>query len=140
MTYRADHEDLMRYLDGELPEEERNRVEVALEESTELQRELAIFKAMKEGFGDLSYSIRHPSGVWDHVSRKLARPVGWLFLIAGAALWLLYGAYVFVVSPGNLVEKLATGAVVIGVILLLVSVVWEQYKAWHSEPYRDVQR
>ena len=39
-----------------------------------------------------------------------------------------------------LVEKLATGAVVIGVILLLASVIWEQYQSWLADPYRDVHR
>ena len=140
MTTRADNEDLMRYLDDELPPEERSRLDSLIQGSTELQRELALFRAMKEDFQDLSYSIKHPTGIWDQVSRRLTRPAGWILLVTGTVFWLGYGAFVYAVSPADLIEKLATGAVVIGVLLLLASVIWEQYKAWNSEPYRDVQR
>jgi len=130
----------MRYLDDELPEEDRGRVGSAIESSTELQRELALFRAMKEDFQDLSYSLEQSAGVWDQVSRRLARPTGWVLLVAGTLTFLGYGAYVYFVSPADLLAKLATGAVVIGVLLLLASVMREQYKARKSEPYRDVQR
>ena len=140
MTDRASYDDLMRYLDDELPDEDRGRVGSAIEGSTELQRELALFRAMKEDFQDLSYSLEQPTGVWDQVSRRLARPMGWVLLVVGTLTFLGYGAYVYVVSPADLLAKLATGAVVIGVLLLLASVIREQYKAWNSEPYRDVQR
>lgn len=136
----VDREDLMRYLDGELPRDELDRLEAMLAGSTELQRELAIFRAMKHDMQDLSFSVPRTSGIWAHVSRRVARPLGWTLLLAGATVWAAYGAYTYVVSPADLMEKAATGAVVIGVILLLISVIWEQYKAWESEPYRDVQR
>ena len=130
----------MRYLDGELPPGERRRVEAALSGSTELQRELALFRAIKKDLSDLSFSTGPRNGVWDKVNRRLTRPVGWIFLVAGATLWTGYGAYVFATTPGELVEKLAAGGVVIGILLLLVSVIWEQYQAWVRDPYRDVQR
>ena len=41
------HDDLMRFLDGELPPEEHARVQARIEASTELSREVAIFRAMK---------------------------------------------------------------------------------------------
>jgi hypothetical protein len=37
-------------------------------------------------------------------------------------------------------EKLATGAVVIGILALLTSVIWERYREWLTDPYRDVHR
>jgi anti-sigma factor RsiW len=137
----ATRNDLMRYLDGEMPARERRRFEEALDGSTELRRELVLFDAMKNDLHDLSFS-RHPTNgsLWSQVNRRLARPMGWLFLVVGAALWTGYGAYVFATSPGQLVEKLATGAVVIGILLLLASVIQEQYQAWLSDPYRDIQR
>jgi anti-sigma factor RsiW len=133
-------EDLMRYLDGELSPEERRRVEVAVETSTELSRELALYRAMKEDFQGLSFSPTRPGDTWSRVNRRLTRPVGWALLIVGTAVWALYGGYVYTTTPGVLVEKLATGAVVIGVLLLLASVIWEQYQAWLADPYRDVHR
>lgn len=140
MTRGLDRETLMRYLDGELPPEERRRVEGLLQGSTELQRELALFRGLKHDLADLSFSTGPRNGIWEGVNRRLARPVGWIFLVVGLTLWTGYGVYVFATSPGALLQKLAAGGVVIGILLLLASVIWEQYHAWVRDPYRDVQR
>lgn len=135
------HDDLMRYLDGELSPERRARLETRISASTELQREAAIFRAMKSDFQELSF---HPGeysrSVWDDVNRTLTRPIGWLLVVVGAAIWSAYGAYVFTVSPADPWEKLGTGAIVIGILLLLASVIYERYREWLSDPYRDVYR
>lgn len=134
-------DDLMRFLDGELPPEESSRVEGALAASTELQRELAMFRALKVDIQDLSF---HPAtyrvSVWDKVHKHVSRPVGWLLLIAGFVGWMLYGAYLFATSAVSPWEKLGSGAVAIGILLLLASVIWEQYRSWVVDPYKDVQR
>ena len=56
VTEQMSHESLMRYLDGEAAPEERARIDAAVAESTELQRDLAIFRAMKS---DLQAMTRH---------------------------------------------------------------------------------
>jgi len=138
---RINHDDLMRFLDGELPPEEHARVQAAVAASTELSRELAIFRAMKGRFHDLSF---HPGtyhrSVWDEVNENLTRPIGWLLVVAGAMVWAAYGVYVFVASPAELWEKLAAGAIAIGMLVLLASVLWERYRDWLTDPYRDIQR
>jgi ferric-dicitrate binding protein FerR (iron transport regulator) len=134
------HDQLMRYLDGELSPEERSRVEAALERSTEAQRELAIFRALKNDLSGLGFVADADDGLWGRVNRRVTRPLGWLLFLIGVVLWLGYGSYVFVTTPGELVPKLAIGAVVIGLVLLLVSVARDQYRAWIREPYRSVQR
>ena len=135
------HDDLMRFIDGELSPDEHARVEAAITDSTELSRELGIFRAMKSGFQDLTFhpgTYRH--SVWDQVNQQLTRPIGWLHLVSGVGVWMVYGAYVFAVSPADPWEKLATGAIVIGILLLLTSVIWERYREWLGDPYRDVYR
>lgn len=141
MAQRITHDDLMRFIDGELPPDEHARVEAEIAASTELSREAAIFRGMKSGFQDLSFQrIRMHHSIWDQVNEQLTRPIGWVLLIAGTAVWTAYGAYVFATSSVNPWEKLAAGAIVIGVILLLASVIWERYREWLTDPYRDVQR
>lgn len=131
----------MSFLDGELPPEEHARVASALAEDTELARELAIYRAMKSQLGGLTFEPGHlRRSVWDEVDRRLTRPIGWMLLVGGAAVWTLYGAYVFAAGPSDPWQKLATGAVVIGTLLLLASVIWERYREYLSDPYRDVQR
>jgi len=138
---RVSSEDLMRYLDGEMPPDERAVVDAELGASTELQRELAIFRALKTDFQALSF---HPAeyreSVWDRVNERVTRPIGWILVAAGAAVWMSYGAYVFATSPTDPWEKLASGAVAIGILMLLASVIWDRYREWQHDPYRDVQR
>ena len=141
MTGRISSEDLMRYLDGELSPEERARVEAVLAGSTELQREVAIYRALKEDFQELSFqpTDRHKS-VWDEVNVRVTRPFGWVLVIAGVAVWMTYGVYVFATSPVDPWEKLATGAIAIGILMLLASVIFERYQEWDRDPYRNVLR
>jgi len=141
MSARISSDDLMRYLDGELSPEQRDTVERELAGSTELQREVAIYRALKEDFMELSF---HPAtrrtSVWDHVNNRVTKPIGWVLIVVGAATWLLYGAYVFATAPYDPWEKLATAAVAIGILLLFASVIWERYQEWLRDPYRDVYR
>ena len=131
----------MRFLDGEASPEERRLVEVELEQSTELTRDLAVFQSLKDGLSGIQFdrSVRQLS-VWDSVNRQLTRPVGWILLLFGTAVWMAYGAYLFMTSDAAVIEKMATGAIVIGIIMLLTSVIWEQYHSWLTDPYKDLQR
>ena len=134
-------DDLMRYLDGEMPPEERSRMDQQLAASTETRRELAMYRALKEDFQGLSF---HPAtyrvSVWDRVNARVTRPIGWLLMVGGLVAWLTYGTYVFATSAIAPWEKLATGAVAIGTLMLLASVIWERLREWESDPYKDVQR
>ncbi len=140
MSRPISHDDLMRYLDGEMPPEDRARVDAELETSTELQREVAIFNALKSDFRELDFPEAHRTSVWDRVNRHVHRPIGWVLLVAGIAIWMTYGTYVFATSAAAVWEKLATGAVAIGILMLLTSVIWERYREWETDPYKDVQR
>jgi anti-sigma factor RsiW len=141
MPERVTHEELMRFIDGELAPHEEARIAEAVGASTELQREIALFRAIRNDFLDLSFQFdnRHRS-VWDDIDRRLTRPVGWILVIAGTVVWLAYGVFIFVVTPGNPWEKLASAAVVIGFVILLASVLVERYREWLHDPYRDVYR
>ena len=134
------HEDLMRYLDGELPPEEEARVEAELTGSTELQREIAIYRAMRDDLRQLSFTVEEEATVWDRVNRRIARPIGWMLVIVGAAMWTGYGAFLFATSSVDRWEKLSVGALSIGFALLLESTIWERYRDWTSDPYRHVHR
>lgn len=141
MAERVTHEELMRYLDGEVGPEERSRIERSVETSTELRRELTVYKAMKDDLQNLKLANGGRSGsVWEAVNRQLARPLGWILLIVGSLVWAAYGIYVYLTSPVFVWQKVATGGVVIGILLLLASVIWERYRAWLTDPYRDIQR
>ena len=77
MSQSVSSQDLMRYLDGEMAPEERARVETQLQASSELQREVAIFRSLKADFQQLSFDPgTHYRSVWDRVNASVTRPVG----------------------------------------------------------------
>ncbi len=137
----VNRDELMRYLDGEAAPEERERIEARLAKSSELSRELSIYRAMREDFRDLSFAAG-PSmaSVWDRVNRKLTRPIGWILLVVGLGIWSAYGLYLFFATHPDPWQQLAAGAIVIGILLLTASVIWDRYREWLSDPYRDVHR
>lgn len=141
MSDRITPDDLMRYLDGEMSPEERTRTEAAMAASTELQRDFALFRALKTDIQGLSiHPATYRSSVWDQVNAHVNRPIGWALLLIGVAVWMAYGAYVFATSPASPWEKLGTGAIAIGILMLLASVIWERLREWETDPYRDVHR
>lgn len=133
-------EDLMRYLDGELEPEQVTRVERALGESTELRRELAIFRALHADLEGLPTPGAGRGSVWRQVNQSLNRPVGWILVAVGSVLWSGYGLWVFANSPSNPVQKLAVAALVVGFLIMLVGTILERSAEWKVDPYRDVER
>lgn len=140
MSERVTHEELMRYLDGEVGPEERNRIQASVDRSTELRRELAVYRAMKDDLQSMQLKEGENGSIWYAVNRHLARPFGWVLLVVGALVWAAYGVYVYLNSPAYLWQKLATGAIGVGILILLASVIWERYRIWLTDPYRDIQK
>jgi hypothetical protein len=116
-------------------------MEAELNRSTELQRDLAIYRAMQNDVRGLSF-VAPASGasVWGEVNRRLARPLGWILFSSGITLWAAWGAWLFTTSAVNVWPKLAVGAIVIGLLLLFASVAYERWREWQTDPYRDVHR
>ena len=75
---KVNQEDLMRFLDGEVSPEKRAEVERFLETSSELRREVALFRSMKEEFQDLSFADYRADSVWDRIRSRITHPQpGW---------------------------------------------------------------
>jgi anti-sigma factor RsiW len=134
------HEELMRYLDGELAAERVRVVERALETDTELRREYVIFRRMKSDLEEVGSDMRTPVRTWEAVNRRLTRPMGWILFLVGLAVWLGYAIYTFWTGPDALWEKLAVGAVVVGLGMLFLSVVIDRLRDLKTDPYKEIQR
>ena len=140
MTEHVSHESLMRYLDGEAGPEERAQIDAAVADSTELQRDLVIFRTMKSDLQAMTFGLAKDRSVWGAVHRRITRPFGWIMLIAGFVTWGFYGSYLYFSSTIDIWEKLATSAIGLGILLLLGTVIYERRKEWHTDPYRTVYR
>ncbi|MDX1674571.1 MAG: zf-HC2 domain-containing protein [Longimicrobiales bacterium] len=134
------HDELMRYLDGELPAERAREVEAALETSTELRREYVIFRRMKADLHDMGEGMEPERTVWDAVNRRLTRPIGWTLFLVGAVIWTGYGVYTYLTGAEALWEKLATSAVVVGLAMLLVSALVDRWRDLKTDPYKEIER
>ena len=130
----------MRYLDGEVSPEERASIENRLKASSELRRELAIFHAMKGDLQDLSFVPHGGGSIWYRIRTRITRPVGWALTAVGSVAWIGYGAWVLLTSQTAIGAKLATSALAIGVLVLLAEVIFERYREYGSDPYRDIHR
>ncbi len=141
MNQRISNEDLMRYLDDELEPPDRARVDDALTRSTELQRELAIYRAIRDDVADLSFSPSpRDQSVWGEVNREITRPVGWFLLITGSVIFVIYAAVVYATSDANPWEKIGVGGIVIGFSTLLISTIYERVQEYRHDPYKHIER
>lgn len=134
------HDELMRFLDGELPPERAREIEAELERSTELRREYVIFRRLKMDLQEMGATMQPEQTVWDAVNRRLTRPVGWVLFLVGAAIWVAYGVYAYLTGADALWEKLATSAVVVGLGMLLVSALVDRWQDLKTDPYKEIQR
>ena len=65
---------------------------------------------------------------------------GWLLVVAGTVVLTAWGVYSYIKSPEDLWTKLATGALVIGFVLLLLSAVLDRVRDLRTDRYREVER
>jgi hypothetical protein len=136
-----ERDEVMRYVDNELPPERRRAVESAAETDTEVQREIALYRAMREDLKDLGANMRvRDHSTWAAVNRMLTRPVGWGLFLVGALIWVAYAVYTYMTGGDALWEKLATSAVVLGLGLLFLSTLIDRYQDLKTDPYKEIQR
>jgi hypothetical protein len=134
---------LSGYLDGELTQAEAQFVEVCLESSENLRRELAELKSLREAIMDMEFA-EPTAEQWDEHARGIfssgARGLGWVMLIIWTACLLFYGAWQFFSSGEDLLMKLMVFGLCFGLGLLFVSVLVERLKSYGRDKYRRVIR
>lgn len=142
------HEEIRRmlsaWLDGELTQVEEQRVRVHLEDCAECRRACEDMARLQE----MTRSLRFAGPGEDRMKEiekslmvQAPRRLGWLFLVGGLAAWLVYAAVMAARHwrPPT-VEELIAGAVVIGFVMLLVSVLVERLRQLRHDRYRRIQK
>jgi anti-sigma factor RsiW len=136
--------DGMRYLDGEMPPEERLEFEKHLEGCEACRRSF-------EGFQELQSLTRRikmkdqTDEFWENyrksLYRRLERCIAWIFIVVGAVMFAGYALYQAVGSFGRLTfEKLALIVFAVGALLLLVSVIRERLHQYRGDKYSKIDR
>lgn len=135
---------LSAHLDRELTQADDQRVRIHLEDCADCRQALAELARVRELASDLRFASP-PEGKMDELEKKVSvrapRRLGWLLVIIGLAGWTGYAAYLFVTDPAAASwQKLLTGAVVIGLVLLLASVLRQRLLEMPHDRYRGVKR
>lgn len=135
---------LSAYLDGELTQADSQRVRIHLEDCAACRRELDELGRVRELAADLRF-LEPPEEKMDEMEKRVTvrapRRLGWLLVILGLAGWAGYAAWLFVTDPATATwQKLLTGAVIIGGVLLFVSVLRQRLLELPHDRYRRVKR
>ena len=136
-------EQLSGYIDGELTQQERQRVVLHCEECEQCRQNLEELQALCQRIGDTRLSVIG-ADQWRESMKdstvQTSRSIGWLLFIAG--LLMAFGALLvsFVVDSGASVwEKVMVFAIYGGLAVLLFSVLRQRLIERKSDKYKDVE-
>ncbi|MBM3285162.1 MAG: hypothetical protein FJY81_04755 [Candidatus Aminicenantes bacterium] len=147
-----DHEEMRRLLspllDGELDEKAKKEVEEHLAACPECRREYEHMQEIEEVMGMMTLK-NPPQEMWNHywrsVYNRLERGLGWILLSLGAIILLFFGAYKMVEeiikdTTVPLVLKVGLLVFLAGVVILLISVIREQFFLRKKERYKEIEK
>ncbi len=136
--------DGMRYLDGEMSAAERTAFEEHLSSCGVCRQSMDELGSVERLTGMMK--IRDPQddfweAYWKKLFRRLERKTGWLLLIAGAVLIVLYALWKGVTDFGEItLVKVIAVIFVAGFVVLLVSVIRERIHQYRTDRYKDIER
>jgi anti-sigma factor RsiW len=131
------------YLDGELTQQDRQRVDVHLGACADCSDRLAELTELRARISGTRLS---PVGedIWrekmDDMTVKVSRRIGWLLFVGGLLLVAGFGIWEFVIdSSMDLTTKLVVAAVYVGLGALFVSVLRQRLIERKTDKYKDVE-
>ena len=134
---------LSGYLDGELTQQERQRVEVHVGGCQRCSAQLRELGKLRASIGKLQLN-----GIAEEEWKQMmndavactARGVGWLLVIGGVLAMVGYIGYEFVLAHAEpALIKWGVGALYLGLAALLLSVLRQRFVARRKDKYKDVE-
>lgn len=134
---------LSGYIDGELTQQERQRVEVHCDSCEACNGNLRELRALREQVGQSRLS-ELGEDIWreqmDDTTVRATRGIGWLLFIGGLLIIAGYGIYEFVIDTSmSLGVKLLFAAIYGGMGVLFFSVLRQRLIERKSDKYKDVE-
>jgi predicted anti-sigma-YlaC factor YlaD len=148
MDHKKIKELISSYYDKELDEEQRKTVEKHLEECPECRKEFEEMGKFEEVMSKMELK-KPPKDVWRlywaSVYNRLERRIGWILLSIGAMIILFFGGYKMVegiIQDPSIPFLLKAGILIFlgGIVVLLVSLIKEQFFVRKRERYKEVER
>ena len=137
-------EKLSAYLDGELTQQESQKVEVLLRRSAESREKFEQMRRLREQIKELDFPQPTESewrNVMSGVTFNATRGLGWLLWIGAAVVLIGYGLYEFADDPSvALLERIGVFVMLAGVVLVFLTVLIERIAARKHDKYKDVEK
>ena len=134
---------LSGYIDGELTQQERQRVEIHCDGCAECRQQLDELKNLREQVGNARLS-EHGEDKWretmNDTAVKATRGIGWLLLIGGILAISGIVLFSFITDPTlELHMKFIIGAIYGGLAILFISVLRQRLIERKTDKYKDVE-
>lgn len=135
---------LSGYIDGELTQQDAQRVRLHCESCNECSRALDELRELRESIGKSNLS-NVSQDTWresmNDTSVKATRGIGWLLFIGGIMIGAGIGVYEFIINAESmtLLEKLLAGGIYGGLLLLFISVLRQRLIERKTDRYKDVE-
>ncbi len=136
-------EQLSGYVDGELTQQQQQRVDVHCASCAECAKDLRELQELRASIGNARLSDKNQD-VWREMMSdttvRRTRGIGWLLLTGGVLACLGIGVFaVLFDSSISVVEKLIVSAVYGGLALLFYSVLRQRLIERKTDKYKDVE-
>ena len=134
---------LSGYLDGELTQGDRQRVEVHLESCAECRTAYEELVKLRGAVGGMQFE-RIPAERWSRIMSDLpskgSRVGGWVLFLLGCLILCAYGVYELAVDETvSALVKTGVAALLLGLLFLFFSVLRERLAALKRDRYKDIQ-
>ena len=134
---------LSGYIDGELTQQERQRVDIHCDNCEQCRREREEIKALRERVGKTRLS-EYGEDKWresmNDTTVRTSRSIGWILFIGGLLAIGGIAVFTFLTDPGlELHLKLIIGAIYGGLAILFISVLRQRLIERKTDKYKDVE-
>ena len=136
---------LSGYLDDELTQKDRQRVNLHVERCARCTARLRELDTLRASVGRLRLDM-HPEDqerwrkVMDNAFERTASGIGWVLVVGAVFVLVGYAGYEFLLADVEPpMVKWAVGALYLGLAVLLLSVLRQRLKARKTDKYKDVE-
>ena len=130
------------YLDGELTQQESQRIEIHLQNCPECSKTFENLEKAQQAAKQLL--IEQPSkeewsAMENQIFAKVTRGFGWSILIVWSVVTVVYAAFQYAIAPNEpFIEKILVFGFFLGVALLFLSVLYERLREAKTDRYKGV--
>ena len=136
---------LSGYLDGELTQRDRQRVDLHLANCPSYRARLRELETLRASVGRLRLDMDPDDRerwrkVMDNAFERTASGIGWLLVVGAVFVLVGYAGYEFLLAEVEPpLVKWAVGALYLGLAVLLLSVLRQRLRARKTDKYKDVE-